>query len=78
MQHDLMADGHIAFDNQRIAFVSMKDREILNVAALANGNCFGITAHNSPKPDARVFFQNHIAKHGCAIGHIEFIAARSR
>ena len=60
MQHDFVADSHIAAYGQRCARVAVADAAILNIAPRANADAIGVAAQRGVEPDADMLAQDHI------------------
>jgi hypothetical protein len=69
MQHHLVPHGDMLSDGQWLAMVCMEHAAILNVTAFANVNGFGVASNHSPKPNAGVVGQHHIAHDLGTVGH---------
>ena len=66
MQHGLVADGAIIANGEREIYICVDNHIFLDVAALANGDGFIVSAQHGTKPDAGLFCQADLAdKTGC-------------
>ena len=63
VQHDLMADGDMRPDNQRITGIRMQHRSVLHIGALADSDLVVIAAHHCIEPYAGVLLQQYITHH---------------
>src|SRR5436309_11997072 len=70
MQHRLMTDSDVFADAERVAWVGVQYRTVLNVAAVTYFDVFVVTAQHGLRPYARVLAEVHLANDRRAVGGV--------